>query len=256
MTIIADDVNAESLQYARQEGFIDQAADGLVDAQKADFVILATPVSQIIKDIRVLSQMKLKPGVIVTDVGSTKQTVMDASKSLTERGVTFIGGHPMAGSHLTGARAGSADLFKDAYYFLISGQNNGQAIHQLEDLLSGLQVKWMLVEAQCHDQIVAQISHLPHVIAAALMNQTQATLGDDLRLAAGGFKSVTRIAGADPTMWSAIMVNNRDLIQKQLHDYIGKLQWVEKLIDEGDRDALYDFFIRSQASRRKLDHQS
>lgn len=253
--ILASDLNEDSLQYALDQRIIDKAANDLDGTQNADVIILATPVSQIIKDLNTLSRMQLKTGVIVTDVGSTKQTVMQASKVLTDHGVTFIGGHPMAGSHLTGAKAGKAGLFKGAYYFLIlgRGRDDERAVHRLEDLLSGLQVKWKLVDAQRHDQIVAQISHVPHVIAATLMNQTQGTLGDDLKLAAGGFKSVTRIAASDPTMWSAIMLNNQELIRKQLQDYITELQAVKKLIDQGDRDALFDFFKKAQAGRRQLD---
>lgn len=255
--IIAEDKNQDSLNFALRNHIIDQAGHNWSTVGRADFIILASPVSQIIADLHALSQLKLKAGVVVTDVGSTKQAVMNASQELQVKGVTFIGGHPMAGSHLTGARAGRSDLFSGAYYFLV-GDSQSEAVSHLEHLLAGLHVKWLSLTAEEHDLIVAQISHVPHVIAAALVNQTQAALTGlpgGMDLAAGGFKSVTRIAASDPTMWQAIMLSNQENISQQLGDYIDHLTRVKKDIDAGDGQALLKFFSSAQAARQSLNRR-
>lgn len=252
--LVASDINQAALDYALGRHLIDQQASDFTGVDQADVIILASPVSQIIKDIKALATLGLKKNAIVTDVGSTKQTIMNASQSLTKKGISFIGGHPMAGSHKSGVRAGKADLLENAFYFLIPGENLREK-QTLKELLAGTHAKWLQVTAEQHDRIVAQISHVPHVIAAELVNQTRTTLRDEpvgLRVAAGGFKSVTRIAASDPTMWSAILLNNRDFILDQLREYIGGLKNVEDLIVRKDQPALFDFFTQAKATREKL----
>lgn len=252
--VLASDINQQALQYAITNQIIDQAVDGFDEGNQADVIILASPVSQIVKDLRALAHLNLKNDVIVTDVGSTKQTVMQAAQELTAQGISFVGGHPMAGSHLTGVQAGRADLIKGAYYFLMR-DSQPAARHAIQDLLSGTQAKWLELTASEHDQLVAQLSHIPHVLAAALVEQAQQTCGEKIKVAAGGFKSVTRIAAADPTMWSAILLNNQQPILNQLHDYIDRLTEVSQLIEKGDRQQLFDFFAQAQQIRWGLDDQ-
>lgn len=254
--IVGSDISTATLDFAIEQGLIDDAGTNLYQADQADFIILAGPVSAIVKDLHDLARLELKPGVIITDVGSTKQTIIDAAQTLIERGDVFIGGHPMAGSHESGIQAGRVDLFKDAYYFLIptSGSNG---VSELKDLLNGLNVNWYLIHARQHDKIVAQLSHVPHVIATALMTQSAATFKDHLellKLAAGGFKSTTRIAKSDPTMWSAIMHNNRELIVQQLDEYLNELQSLRQAITADDQEKLFAVFSKAKADREKLDH--
>ena len=254
-TVIAIDPNQDNIQFALDHGFIDQASTSLVTAAgQADFIILAAPVSQIIADIHELAQLSLKSSVVVTDVGSTKQTVMNAAQELTTRGVAFVGGHPMAGSHLTGSVAGTADLFKDAFYFLVPATTDSGA-DRLQSLLSAAQVKWTPISAPDHDKLVAQISHLPHVLAYTLVNQTATTLAGQqpgIQAVAGGFKSTTRIAQADPTMWTAIMQNNRGDIVHQLDEYLADLQAVRDAIDQGDLATLKELFSTAARTRQGL----
>ena len=252
--IIASDINEEALQYAKENKIIDRGVIDMKGSEQADYIILASPVSQIIKDIDTLAKQKLKAEVIITDVGSTKQTVMQAAKALTRRGVTFIGGHPMAGSHKSGVRAGRADLIENAYYFLLPAKQTTD-LSKLVDLLRGTNAKWLQITPAQHDKIVAQLSHVPHIIAAELVNQTQQTFKDEpvgMRVAAGGFKSVTRIAASDPTMWSAILLNNKKLILKQLRSYIAGLEKIAGLIEEENRPALFDFFQQAKVRRESL----
>lgn len=252
--IIAADLNQDALEYALQQKIIDKAADSLTAAQTADFVILATPVNEIINSLQQLSKLPLKKGMIITDVGSTKQQIVAAAAVLPAQ-VTFISGHPMAGSHKTGVTAGRADLFENAFYFIVAPAVPPEMIIRLQDLLQQLHVKWLQLTPEQHDRLVGQISHLPHIIAAALVNQTQRAFEDSplgMRMAAGGFKSITRIAAADPTMWSAILHTNAAIIAEQLQDYQNELVKVRRAILIDDQSALYHFFATAKVSRDQL----
>lgn len=253
-TVLAIDPNQDNITFALQQGFIDRAVTDWQAASQADFIILAAPVSQIVKDIHQLVQLPLKPSVVITDVGSTKQTIMDAAQELTAEGIDFVGGHPMAGSHLTGSQAGKVDLFKDAFYFLVP-TIKGDGAQRLQSLLSAAQVKWTPISAADHDKLVAQISHLPHILAYTLVQQTAHTLAGQqpgINAAAGGFKSTTRIAQSDPTMWTAIMQNNRADILQQLDEYLADLQSVRAAIDKGDLTTLKNLFSKAATVREGL----
>ncbi|GAJ26435.1 prephenate dehydrogenase [Liquorilactobacillus sucicola DSM 21376 = JCM 15457] len=253
--IIGCDTEKETCSYALEHKLVDHITADLIGAQTADFIILATPVDEIIKDLRQLANMPLKRDVIVTDVGSTKQKVLKAALPLQNKGITFIGGHPMAGSHKTGVTAGRADLFENAFYFMIKTNAADPAYLQLQELLQATKVKWLLISAEEHDQLVGQISHLPHVIAAALVNQTQNFFADSplgMRMAAGGFKSITRIASSDPTMWSSILQSNSAIIVQQLERYINELNKIEQAIVQNDHEQIFSFFESAKHSRDKL----
>lgn len=253
--IIISDPDRKSVEFAIKNGIADRVAAGFAGAKKADFIILATPVSQIIADIELLATLELKKNVIVTDVGSTKVNIMKIAKKLTARGICFIGGHPMAGSHRTGAAAGNGDLFRDAYYFLVPTIEK-ERIFELETLLKGVHSKWFIIDGPHHDALVTQISDIPHVIAAALVNQAQASLANSplgLEAAAGGFKSVTRIAASSPEMWSSIMIDNKKLIANQLESYINYLMKIEKMVSNGNKEGLYEFFSHAKDIRSKLE---
>ncbi|WP_395318081.1 prephenate dehydrogenase [Fructilactobacillus frigidiflavus] len=255
--VIGADQNQSSVNYALNHHLIDESSADLAKATQADFIILATPVSQIIADMQTLENLPLKKDVIVTDVGSTKQTIMQAAQGLAKHGITFIGGHPMAGSHKTGVTAGKANLFENAFYFQVSNGNE-QAEQKLHWLLAGTKAKWLTVSPVQHDKIVAQISHLPHIIASGLVNQTNLTFQNEplgMNLAAGGFKSITRIASADPEMWNAILMNNQAVILQQLDDYQATLKALREHLASGDEAYLKDYFQTAKTSRDKLNVQ-
>jgi prephenate dehydrogenase len=252
--IMAADQNSDSLAYALKKGIIDQKAVDLSAAGQADFIILATPVTVILQSLECLASMQLKENVIITDVGSTKRQVMQAAKKL-PRQVAFIGGHPMAGSHKSGVTAGRADLFENAFYFLIADGQLQLAVTRLKFLLRATKVKWLSLTATEHDYLVGQISHLPHIIAAALVNQTQKAFDHSalgMRLAAGGFKSITRIASSDPQMWSAILKTNKSVVSFQLENYEKALETIRQQIMVDDQTAIYDFFATAKNSRDQL----
>ncbi|WP_429971106.1 prephenate dehydrogenase [Fructilactobacillus sp. Tb1] len=255
--IIGSDQNQASVEFALKNGLIDESSQDLAKTNRADFIILATPVSQIIADMHSLEMLPLKDNVIITDVGSTKQTIMAAAKGLTDNGITFIGGHPMAGSHKTGVTAGKANLFENAFYFQVVNGNQ-TAADKLHWLLDGTKAKWLTVTAPQHDKIVAQISHLPHIIASGLVNQTNLTFENEplgMNLAAGGFKSITRIASADPVMWNAILLNNKDVILQQLDSYQATLSELKAHLAANDETYIKRYFQNAKTSRDKLNVQ-
>lgn len=255
--VIGADENADTIQYALDNGLIDESSSDLSKSEEADFIILATPVSQIISDISSLANLKLKKDVVVTDVGSTKQLIMKAAQKLEANNIVFVGGHPMAGSHKTGVTAGKANLFENAFYFQITGKNT-EAAQKIQRLLVGTKAKWLNVNAKQHDKIVAQISHLPHIIASGLVNQTnQEFLNEPLgmELAAGGFKSITRIASADLVMWKAILLSNQAIILEQLKKYQETLNKLANHLQNNDEEDIESFFATAKFSRDQLNQQ-
>ncbi|BDR57106.1 prephenate dehydrogenase [Xylocopilactobacillus apis] len=254
--LIGMDLNQDSLNYALRHGVVDGITDNFNEtAQKADVIILACPVQTIIKDLAVLAELPLKPNVIVTDVGSTKDKIMDAALPLQQKGITFIGGHPMAGSHKSGAIAGRANLFENAFYFLVPGHAPKKTVDMLQELLTAAHVKWLIIDSKEHDQIVGQISHLPHIVAAALVNETQVTLAEfplGLRLAAGGFKSITRIASSDPQMWTDILSSNSPILINQLEDYINELSELKEALADKNLTIIKNFFAAAKVTRDHL----
>lgn len=258
IVITAADTDEETLNYAIANKIIDKAARNFAAVKTADIIILATPVDQIIRTLHELSKLQLKPGVIITDVGSTKQAVSKAAEELVQPTVTFIGGHPMAGSHKMGVTAGRADLFENAFYFLVAPKTKNEQVEKLQLLLQETNAKWFKIDAGTHDTLVGQISHLPHIIAATLVNRTQDEFSDSalgMKLAAGGFKSITRIASSDPDMWSAILKTNAAILTKQLAKYQQLLLEVQNDLSTGNQENLYNLFAQAKNSRDKLSNQ-
>lgn len=253
--IIGSDTEKRTCSYALNHKLINQANIDLNGTEIADFIILTTPVTTIIRDLHRLADMPLKKNVIITDVGSSKQEVLKAASALQKRGVVFIGGHPMAGSHKTGIVAGRSDLFENAFYFLVKTKATNAECLKLQNLLQGSKPKWLLISAKEHDQLVGQISHLPHIIASALVNQTQKFFADSplgMRMAAGGFKSITRIASSDPTMWSSILESNSKIIVQQIQQYIVELNNIKRAIENNDHAQIFSFFESAKNSRDKI----
>lgn len=258
--IYAVDVNQEILAFAENRGMIDGGFDRLQDiASMADVILLAAPVGTILAHMEQLAGLALKTDVLVTDVGSTKEEITAKAQKLSDRGVIFIGGHPMAGSHKTTVRAARADLFQSAYYFLITDtvtdERHRHAVDDLQTLLSGTHVKWQLVSAAEHDRIVAQISHLPHLIASGLINQSQTEFGDSplsLKLAAGGFRSITRIASSDPTMWTDILLSNKTTIVAKIDGFVQEMQRIKQAVVRSDQRAIHDYFLKAKVTRDSI----
>ncbi|WP_017814407.1 prephenate dehydrogenase [Paenibacillus shenyangensis] len=227
-------------------------------AQDADFIFLCVPVSLLGTYLEQLSHLPLKPGCIITDVGSTKASIVACAEQLQLReDVHFIGGHPMAGSERSGVGAASYLLFENAYYVLTPPDHVPQpAYERLAELLTQhTRAQIIRVEPLMHDEIVGAISHLPHVIAVALVNQIrQYNEGNPLyrMLAAGGFRDITRIASSDPIVWRDILLNNRHIVLQLLEDWNEGVEQFIELLKSEDARGIEEQFEKAGAFRDEL----
>ena len=183
----------ESRRVALERGMVDRVTDDFAAfAPLADVIILAVPIKQTIAFIKELAELNLRENVIISDAGSTKaEIVAAAEKYLKNKPVRFVGAHPMAGSHKTGAKAAHVTLFENAYYiFTPSSLTKPGTLEEMKDLLSGLHARFIQVDAAEHDRVTSQISHFPHILASSLMEQAAAYSQEHeltQSFAAGGF---------------------------------------------------------------------
>jgi prephenate dehydrogenase len=250
----------ETRDLALQLGAVDvvlspQEAGG--ELRTADLVVLATPVDAAVTWLEDLGRMGYEG--VVTDVASTKSALFDAAERSLGPRATFIGGHPMAGSERSGLEAASADLFRDAYYVLTpSDDTDADAYRRLHTLVASLGARVIAVHPEVHDEAVAAISHVPHVAASALTNLAAARsdAGEDvLRLAAGGFKDMTRIAAGSPDLWAGICLDNRDALIRGLSEYAEQLARFATLLATGDTTGVREWLERAAEVRRALPAQ-
>lgn len=249
------DSNQDSIVFAEKRGMIDNSAELSEKVlANADIIILCSPVKNMIAQLKEISQMKLKENVIITDVGSTKKKIVDAANFL---GITnFIGGHPMAGSHKSGVSAGDVDLFENAYYILTpSSDDQLPFIKILQNLLSGTRAKFVILSSEEHDQITGMLSHVPHIIAAGLVNQSSEfniEYPRSRQLAAGGFRDLTRIASSDPRMWTDILLSNQQPILSLMKKWQTEMERVIDWIATGDQEAIFQFFYEAKETRNQM----
>ncbi|CAK8053825.1 prephenate dehydrogenase [Eupransor demetentiae] len=253
------DANSSSLDYALEKGIIDQAGQSLSQvAPEMDLIILATPVQAIINILKELANLPLKDGLIITDLGSTKVEIMKVAKQLfAGKQVAFIGGHPMAGSQKSGVQAGRTSLYAQQTFFLVLANNpvSRASLMKLEGFLQPLDARFIVCQAADHDQWMAAVSDSPHVIAFALMNAAVASLGKPeafKNYTAGGFKSMTRIAGSDPQLWTDALLSNPAGTLAELNQFKEELDHFYQAIANGDRTALFQIIQQAATARQEL----
>lgn len=257
VTVVGADINTNEVQVANQLGIIDYVAEDIkTEAAQADYIVLATPVEYTTAWIHDLSTWKLKETVIVTDVGSTKGEIMNAAQALNKKRISFIGGHPMAGSHTSGAVNARADLFCSARYILTPFENEQkEKIDALMHLLEPTGAQFVPLDAATHDQITGVVSHLPHVIATSLVRQVKGYSANNhlvTEMAAGGFRDITRIASSNPHMWRDILKQNRSMLLTLLDDWMKEMEQVKLLVEKGDGHELFDYFSDAKEFRDSL----
>lgn len=248
-----------SRDYALEHGIVDRATGDFASfAPLADIIILAVPIKQTVDFIRDLASMDLKDNVIISDAGSTKSSIVEAGETyLAGKNVRFVGAHPMAGSHKTGAAAADVNLFENAYYiFTPSSLTTEDTLAEMEDLLSGLHARFIQIDAAEHDRVTSQISHFPHVLASSLMEQA-ASYAEEHELtrhfAAGGFRDMTRIAESEPGMWTAILLSNPASILERIEDFKLRLDKVAQAIQNQDEDGIWNFFHQGREQRQAME---
>ncbi len=255
--IVGHAQSAETRATALQLGLCDRVFDTAAEAvQGADLVVLAVPVGAM---AQVAAQIAphLAPGCTVTDVGSVKQAVIDMVAPLMPPGVTFIPGHPMAGTEYSGPSSGFSTLFVNRWWLLTPLDDTDPAlIARLQSLLEGMGAKVNAMDAAHHDQVLAVVSHTPHLIAYTMVgvadHLAQVSNSEVIEYSASGFRDFTRIASSDPTMWRDVFLTNKDAVLDILGRFAEELFVLQRAIRMGDGDQLFDYFTRTRAIRRGI----
>jgi prephenate dehydrogenase len=239
-----------TLERALEIGAIDEANDSAADAARgADLIVLCTPVGLLGEMLRQIAPA-LDPGAIVTDVGSTKRSVVDAAERLLPPGVHFVGSHPMAGSEKRGVDFARTDLFDNATCILTpTPKTDPAALASVEAFWKSLGMRTTMLSPDDHDRQLASISHLPHAVAAALVSmQSDAALA----LAGKGFLDATRIAGGDGALWRDILHDNAPHVRaslRRLHEELSKLM---RLLEPEMASELENWLNTAAARRETL----
>lgn len=243
--ILAYDISAETLRLALHEGIVDSAAPAIDESfSDCDYIFLCAPVKRNDANLAAVKKV-MKPGCLLTDVGSVKSGIHEAvhQAGLDE---CFIGGHPMAGSERVGFVNSKASLLENAFYILTPTASVSQ--RQLEayrSLVLKMRAIPLILDYRKHDYVTAAVSHLPHIIASALVNLVHDRDSEDgimKMVAAGGFKDITRIASSQAVMWQQICLSNTSNISMLLDDYIKALTAFKEDLDAKKETALYDRF--------------
>ncbi len=256
------------LEQAKKDGIVDVILDGIDEQLKeCDLIFLCTPVEY---NAQYLSKIRsyLKPGALITDVGSTKT---DIHEEILRQGLTdyFVGGHPMAGSEKTGYENATDHLLENAYYIVTppegldqSGSETGnippkyaENANRIIAVAQTVGAIPLVLDYREHDKVVAAISHLPHLVASSLVNlvkDADSPAGTMKRVAAGGFKDITRIASSSPEMWEQICMTNVEPIADMLERYIGSLQDILSEIKGHQGEAIYKLFEKSRDYRNTI----
>ena len=240
----------ERLNTAVALGAIDIGVTGLSEGlAEADVIVLCSTVGHIIKTLPETLALA-KPGAVVTDVGSTKGSIVMAARGNSR----FVGGHPMAGSEQTGVEAATPYLFEEATWAVTpSEMTDPEALHTVEMLAREVGATTLTLAPGAHDAMLAVTSHLPHVLASALMRQAMGTRGiysETDRLTAGSFADATRVAASSPELWRDVCLSNRDALLAAMRGFRSELDILEAAITAGDPAGLEAFFAAGAEAKR------
>jgi prephenate dehydrogenase len=248
----------------RDEGRLRPAlTDGTLDRATTDLAEGLRGADRVVLGATVLANETLLPavwraaaaGAIVTDVGSTKRGIVAAADRLApgRREVQFVGSHPMAGSEKAGYAVARADLFQNATVVVTPGESHdAAAVKTVSELWTSLGARVVALDADTHDRAVAAISHLPHVVAWALVDAVARFEPDAFAVAARGFKDTTRIAASDPDVWREILLGNRDAVVASIASFRTALDDLEALVAHEDGAGLTALLARVKAQRERL----
>ncbi|VDS09356.1 Pyrroline-5-carboxylate reductase [Paracoccus haematequi] len=249
--------SAETRETAREINLCDRIVDSAAEAvADADLVVLAVPVGAMAAVAADIAP-HLKPGATVTDVGSVKQSVIDAVAPHIPQGIHFVPGHPLAGTEHSGPRAGFASLFRNRWWLLTPlPDTDPAAVDRLTDLVRAMGAKTDRMEPAHHDLVLAVTSHAPHLIAFTMVGVAdhlrRVTDEEVVQYSAAGFRDFTRIAASDPTMWRDVFLHNKDATLDILGRFTEELFVLQRAIRMGDGQQLFDYFTRTRAIRRGI----
>ena len=244
-------INEAIDKKAIDEGTTDLASSVL----NADLVIIATPIESIIPTLKKITPY-LKQGVIVTDVGSTKQLIVSEADPLMPIGTYFIGSHPMAGSDRSGIESARAFLFDNAVWVFTPTENtNRVALDNLQQFLSQLDIRPLILKPDIHDKVVSTISHMPYLVASSLVKLIQFEpdyQSEMLSLAASGFRDTTRVANSPAEWGKSICLTNKQSLMSGIKEMQSVLKDIEALIANDDEKAILDYFNTIRNFREKM----
>jgi prephenate dehydrogenase len=236
------DPSAEAIAVAAEREAVDVAESVSAAIAHADLVILAGPLSANLQTLRDLSTKAL-----VTDVTSVKQPLIDQAPS----DLRFVGGHPMAGREHAGPGAASGWLFRGAAWVLCDDQAAAEDLNRMREVVASVGANPVIMSADHHDRVVAAISHLPHLLAVALV-ELVAGNPDTADLVSGSFRDLTRVASAESAWWPEVLAANSASVGGALDDLISNLQRLRSDIDRGDLDAMTESLDRARSRRAEM----
>jgi prephenate dehydrogenase len=252
--IVAVGRRRESLEPAWKDGAVDHITTNVAEGvRECDLCILATPVATLASLLRDVWRAA-PPNAVLTDVGSTKVAIVRTADALhRERPLAFIGSHPMAGSDRSGYHVSRADLFKGALVILTPTPTSAMpALERVREFWQALGARVTTLDPAAHDRAVAAISHLPHLVADALVETVLRMDPGFLDLAAGGFRDTTRIAASNPTVWREIFQENREALGEALATFRGALDDLDRLVGSKDVPAIEGELDRIKRARERL----
>ena len=254
------DASAFTRARVAELGLAEHVTEDIAEAVKdADLVVIATPVLST-AEVAAAVAPALKAGATLTDVGSTKASVVEAFAAQSLDHVFVIPGHPIAGTEQSGPDAGFAELFEDRWTILTPQRRDDEAyaaaVARLSSFWRAMGAQVELMDDKHHDLVLAVTSHLPHLIAYTIVGSAadleNVTESEVIKFSASGFRDFTRIAASDPTMWRDIFVANKDAVLEMLGRFTEDLQAMSRAIRWGDADTLHSHFTRTRAIRRGI----
>ncbi len=254
--VIGFDLDSENLAEALKLGVVDEiAADYAAAVASADVVFLAVPVRAMTAAVAACLPY-LPAGCVVTDGGSVKDELVAACEALMPEGCHFVGGHPIAGTEHSGAKASFATLFQGRRCILTpTGRTNQQALELVQHLWEAAGSRVECMEPLTHDRVFAAVSHLPHMVAYALVHAVDRSAEEEeniLAFSAGGFRDFTRIASSDPSMWRDIALMNRLPLLSVLDRYQQEFAALKEKVAAGDGVWLENYFTTSKRLRDEI----
>jgi cyclohexadieny/prephenate dehydrogenase len=256
-TIVAIDQDAGVRERVRALGLADHVtADAAEGVAGADLVILCVPVGAV-GTVAAAIQGRMKPGAVLSDVGSVKGAVVAAVAPVLSEGVAFVPGHPVAGTEYSGPDSGFSTLFSGRWCILTPAEDaDAAAVATVRQLWEGLGAIVETMSPEHHDLVLAITSHVPHLIAYNIVGTAAdleaVTQSEVIKFSAGGFRDFTRIAASDPTMWRDVFLTNKDAVLEMLGRFNEDLAALARAIRWGDGEALHDLFTRTRAIRRGI----
>jgi cyclohexadieny/prephenate dehydrogenase len=256
-SVVVSTRSEATLKRAQELGLGDRYTTSAAEAVKdADLVIVSVPVGAS-GTVAAEIAPNLKPGAIVTDVGSTKGSVIAQMVPHMPPGVHFIPGHPIAGTEYSGPDAGFIGLFKGRWCILTPLPDTDEtAKAKLRTFWETLGSMVDDMDPEHHDKVLAIVSHLPHIIAYNIVGTADdleaVTESEVIKYSASGFRDFTRLAASDPTMWRDVCLHNKDAILEMLSRFSEDLAYLQRAIRWGDGDKLFDLFTRTRAIRRSI----